>query len=53
MIDSPFALLDACWRFLVCIGDDVERAFVATPSSADLIGPKQPSFSCLYDGAAQ
>jgi hypothetical protein len=54
MIDSPFALLDACWRFLVCLGDDVERALVATPErAADPIGPRQPSFSCLYDGAAQ
>jgi hypothetical protein len=48
------SLLDAYWRILVCLGDDVERAFVAAPMPAnDPIGPKQPSFSCLYDGAPQ
>jgi hypothetical protein len=51
MIDS---LLDAYWRMVICFASDVERAFVAAPMPAnDPIGPKQPSFSCLYDGAAQ
>jgi hypothetical protein len=46
------SMLDAYWRFLVCLGDDVERAFVVAPAN-DPIGPRLPSFSCLYDGAAQ
>jgi hypothetical protein len=53
MIGSPFALLDACWRLLVCLGDDVERALIAATVAKTEYGPKPSSFSCLYDGAAQ